>query len=141
MNSLNNELSNLAQRYTFKWQLHWVSEYKLQLMQISSDSPMSFSQQAIFLYTSSHAVTVMANMILGINRATRGSSLIPITNSCQTSLHYNSHYMNKYLYRIICKSILLLFLLWILQILLFFPHVVHLCFMLMLKKKEEINTF
>lgn len=46
-------------------------------------SPMSFSQQAIFLYTSSHAVTVMASMILGMNLATRGSSLIPITNSCR----------------------------------------------------------
>lgn len=46
-------------------------------------SPMSLSQQAIFLYTSSHAVTVIASMILGMKRASRGISLIPITNSCR----------------------------------------------------------
>lgn len=45
-------------------------------------SPMSLSQQAIFLYTSSQAVTVIASMILGMKRASRGISLIPITNSC-----------------------------------------------------------
>lgn len=48
-------------------------------------SPMSLSQQAIFRYTSSHAVTVIASMILGMKRASRGISLIPITNSCKVT--------------------------------------------------------
>lgn len=44
---------------------------------------MSLSQQAILRYTSSQAVTVIASMILGMKRASRGISLIPITNSCK----------------------------------------------------------
>ena len=56
---------------------------------------MALGQKAIFLYTSSHAVTVMASMILGMKRASRGISLIPITNSCrshsQTSHDTTSH--------------------------------------------------
>lgn len=54
-------------------------------------SPMSLSQQAIFLYTSSHTVTVIASMILGIKRASRGISLIPITNSCKAKVSFFSN--------------------------------------------------
>lgn len=43
--------------------------------------PMSLSQYAIFLYTSSHTVTVSARSIFGINLVMPGSSWISITTS------------------------------------------------------------
>lgn len=49
--------------------------------------PMSLSQYAIFLYTSSHTVTVTASRILGMNLVMPGSSWISITTSWQVQKH------------------------------------------------------
>lgn len=71
--------SHRYQSFFFFFQQHifwtWANKWDQPL-------PMSLSQQAIFLYTSSHAVTVIASIIFGMKRASRGISLIPITNSC-----------------------------------------------------------
>lgn len=48
---------------------------------------MSLSQYAIFLYTSSHTVTVSASRILGMNLVTPGSSWISITTSWEVQKH------------------------------------------------------
>lgn len=76
--------------------MKYSTVYKVKVMKINSlikvNIPISFNQYAIFLYTSSQELTIMAKRILGKKRTSRGSSLILRTNSCKRKEHANKLY-------------------------------------------------